>query len=176
MAYFRLMRPVNDMRAAAREPFVAAAVDGPSRSARVAQQAWNEATMMPDYDKWGKVFQLYATENATGRKPASRASPAKPAGARPSVHLVSSRSEITSASSDERPKDPAAREASPTEEKGKSASSRQAAPVHPKVLDRHLQASLGRHLRAAFDDVAKAPIPDRFLKLLQELEDKEGKR
>jgi hypothetical protein len=33
-----------------------------------------------------------------------------------------------------------------------------------------LQAHIGRHLRAAFDEVAREPIPDRLLQLLKDLE------
>lgn len=33
-----------------------------------------------------------------------------------------------------------------------------------------LQAYIGRQLRAVFDDVAKQPVPDRFLDLMKRLE------
>lgn len=33
-----------------------------------------------------------------------------------------------------------------------------------------LQAHIGRHLRAVFDEVAREPIPDRLLQLLKDLE------
>ncbi len=45
--------------------------------------------------------------------------------------------------------------------------------VHPKLIDRKLQAALGRHLRGMFDDVARSPVPDKFLELLKNLETKE---
>lgn len=48
--------------------------------------------------------------------------------------------------------------------------------VHPRIMDRHMQSELGRHLRAMFDDVASSPVPDKFLKLLQDLESKEKQR
>ena len=35
-----------------------------------------------------------------------------------------------------------------------------------------MQAFIGRQLRAVFDDVAKQPIPDRFIELMQQLERK----
>ena len=35
-----------------------------------------------------------------------------------------------------------------------------------------VQAYIGRQLRAVYDDVAKQPIPDRFLALMQQLEAK----
>lgn len=59
---------------------------------------------------------------------------------------------------------------------GDQAPARVAGKVHPKILDRQMQSALGRHLRAVFDDVANAPVPDKFMKLLQELEDKEKQR
>ena len=37
-------------------------------------------------------------------------------------------------------------------------------------LEPNLQAHIGRHVRAAFDEVAKEPIPDHLLQLLKELE------
>jgi len=44
------------------------------------------------------------------------------------------------------------------------------------MLDRSLQAQLGRQLRAIFSDVAQEPVPDRFVKLLEALEDREKRR
>lgn len=44
------------------------------------------------------------------------------------------------------------------------------------MLDRSLQAQLGRQLRAIFSDVASEPVPGRFIKLLEELEAKEKRR
>jgi hypothetical protein len=42
-----------------------------------------------------------------------------------------------------------------------------------KGMSRHLQAHIGRHLRAAFDEVAREPIPDRLVQLLKHL-DRDG--
>jgi hypothetical protein len=39
-----------------------------------------------------------------------------------------------------------------------------------KGMAPELQAHIGRHLRAVFDEVAREPVPDRFLQLLKELE------
>jgi hypothetical protein len=39
-------------------------------------------------------------------------------------------------------------------------------------LESDIQAHLGRQLRAMYDEVAAQPVPDRFLKLLQQLEKK----
>jgi hypothetical protein len=44
------------------------------------------------------------------------------------------------------------------------------------MLDRSLQAQLGRQLRAIFSDVALEPVPDRFIKLLEALEAREKRR
>lgn len=41
------------------------------------------------------------------------------------------------------------------------------------TLDPKIQEALGRSLKAHYDDLVKAPIPDRFLVLLAELEAKE---
>ena len=35
-----------------------------------------------------------------------------------------------------------------------------------------MQSFIGRQLRAVFDDVAKQPVPDRFLELMKQLEAK----
>ena len=37
-------------------------------------------------------------------------------------------------------------------------------------LDARLQAQIGQKLKAMFDEVAKAPIPDKFLELLSKLD------
>jgi hypothetical protein len=37
-------------------------------------------------------------------------------------------------------------------------------------LSPNLQAHIGRHVRAAFDEVAREPIPDNLLRLLKDLE------
>jgi hypothetical protein len=44
------------------------------------------------------------------------------------------------------------------------------------MLDRSLQAQLGRQLRAIFADIASEPVPERFIKLLEALEAKEERR
>jgi hypothetical protein len=41
------------------------------------------------------------------------------------------------------------------------------------VLDPRVQESIGRSLKAHYDDLINAPIPDRFLVLLAQLEAKE---
>ena len=42
------------------------------------------------------------------------------------------------------------------------------------ILGGDLQAHIGRQLRAVYDEVASEAVPDRFLKLLEELERKEA--
>jgi hypothetical protein len=41
------------------------------------------------------------------------------------------------------------------------------------ILGGDLQAHIGRQLRAVYDEVANEAVPDRFLKLIEELERKE---
>jgi hypothetical protein len=56
---------------------------------------------------------------------------------------------------------------------------RQASDLHNTsrgMLDRTLQAQLGRQLRAIFSDVAEEPVPERFIRLLEALEDREKPR
>jgi hypothetical protein len=43
----------------------------------------------------------------------------------------------------------------------------------PPILDEMLQKKLGEAIQAHYDDIVKAPVPDRFLALLAELEAKE---
>ncbi|MDX2201838.1 MAG: NepR family anti-sigma factor [Hyphomicrobiaceae bacterium] len=44
------------------------------------------------------------------------------------------------------------------------------------MLDRAQQARIGQMLRSAFSDVAEAPVPDRFVELLEALQTKESSR
>lgn len=44
------------------------------------------------------------------------------------------------------------------------------------MLDRALQARIGILLRCTFSDVAEAPVPERFARLLEALEKKENSR
>ncbi|MCW6507046.1 NepR family anti-sigma factor [Lichenifustis flavocetrariae] len=46
--------------------------------------------------------------------------------------------------------------------------------VAPKPVSSDMQQFIGRQLRAVFDDVAKQPVPDRFLELMKQLEQKTG--
>jgi hypothetical protein len=41
------------------------------------------------------------------------------------------------------------------------------------MVDRSLQAQIGRQLRAIFADIAQEPVPERFIKLLEALEARE---
>ena len=41
-------------------------------------------------------------------------------------------------------------------------------------LDPELQAHIGRHLKASYDDILSQDVPDRFVDLLKMLEAKEG--
>jgi len=50
-------------------------------------------------------------------------------------------------------------------------------PVPPvPTLEADLQAHIGRQLRAVYDEVVSESVPERFLKLLEELEKKETER
>jgi Anti-sigma factor NepR len=44
------------------------------------------------------------------------------------------------------------------------------------ALDQKVQDAIGRSLKAHYDDLVHAPVPDRLLALLAELEAKEGER
>lgn len=41
-------------------------------------------------------------------------------------------------------------------------------------MDTELQAHIGRHLKAAYEDILSQSVPDRFLQLLEELESSEN--
>ncbi len=41
-------------------------------------------------------------------------------------------------------------------------------------IDSELQAHIGRHLKASYDDILSQSVPDRFLDLLSQLEAKTG--
>lgn len=44
---------------------------------------------------------------------------------------------------------------------------------HPCVMTAKVQEAIGRALKSHYDDLVSAPVPDRFLVLLAELEAKE---
>jgi hypothetical protein len=46
----------------------------------------------------------------------------------------------------------------------------------PGMIDRSLQAQLGRQLRAIFDGIEEEPVPERFVRLLEALEAREKQR
>jgi len=52
--------------------------------------------------------------------------------------------------------------------------SRTATPVQGAILEAELQAHIGRQLRAVYDEVVNEAVPDRFLRLLEELERKKA--
>jgi len=41
-------------------------------------------------------------------------------------------------------------------------------------LDPELQGHIGRHLKAAYEDILTQPVPDRFLQLLEQLQEQES--
>ena len=50
-----------------------------------------------------------------------------------------------------------------------------AAPRAPGRLGRDVQAKIGNQLRALYDDIVQEGVPDRFVELLQRLDDKAEK-
>lgn len=48
----------------------------------------------------------------------------------------------------------------------------EAEPVDGRLIDRQIQAAIGRQLRMMYNDVASEPVPDKFLKLLDQLASK----
>lgn len=40
-------------------------------------------------------------------------------------------------------------------------------------IDSELQAHIGRHLKAAYEDILNQPVPDRFRELLEQLGERE---
>jgi hypothetical protein len=49
-------------------------------------------------------------------------------------------------------------------------------PTPDAMLEAELQAQIGRQLRAVYDEVVNEAVPDRFLRLLEELERKQTER
>ena len=45
--------------------------------------------------------------------------------------------------------------------------------ARPRKLDKSAQSAIGTRLRAYYDEVAREEIPDRFVELLKQLENKE---
>ncbi len=43
-------------------------------------------------------------------------------------------------------------------------------------IDPRVQREIGKHLRAHYDDVVKEPVPDKFIELLQQLEQSVAKK
>ena len=43
-------------------------------------------------------------------------------------------------------------------------------------VDKRIQGEIGKQLRAVYEDVVKEPVPDRFLELLQKLEQSTGSK
>ena len=59
----------------------------------------------------------------------------------------------------------------PVAENGGAATSGKASGTGPNSgLSPNLQAHIGRHVRAVFDEVAREPIPEHLLRLLKDLE------
>lgn len=120
--------------------------------------------MTPEYETWGQVLQFSIPEASTDPSGAvdsdggcSRHMPRR----RPVGALSPAVEEPVT---DDRPPATPAIEGVPEPSPDR------------RLLDRHLQAALGRHLRTMFDDIANEPVPDRFRALLDALESKEKDR
>jgi hypothetical protein len=59
-------------------------------------------------------------------------------------------------------------------DKGKDKSNGKS-PAKRPTLDHTIQAHIGRKLRAVYDEVAAAPVPDRIVELLAKLEESQRK-
>ena len=51
-----------------------------------------------------------------------------------------------------------------------AATNNEEGPVESKMSDEVVPAAIGQKLRKLYDDVANAPVPDRFMQLLAKLE------
>ncbi len=51
-----------------------------------------------------------------------------------------------------------------------AATNNEAGPVEIKMSDEVVPAAIGQKLRELYDDVANAPVPERFMQLLEQLE------
>jgi hypothetical protein len=60
----------------------------------------------------------------------------------------------------------------PTAAKGSAAGERSRV-LAPRGLDSRSQEAIGRALKAHYDDLLRAPVPDKFMELLDRLEAKE---
>jgi hypothetical protein len=54
--------------------------------------------------------------------------------------------------------------------------SQQPAKKPAKTADPSVQKAIGNRLRAYYDSVAQEPVPDRFIELLKQLDEKEPRR
>jgi len=70
-------------------------------------------------------------------------------------------------------KSPNAGERQRTKEQG--ASNMQQGKQGAPAMDAELQAHIGRHLKAAYEDILNQPVPDRFHQLLEALDKREAK-
>lgn len=46
--------------------------------------------------------------------------------------------------------------------------------TEPRPVSHDMQQFIGRQLRAVYDDVVQQPVPDRFLELMKQLDNKTG--
>ena len=60
------------------------------------------------------------------------------------------------------------------EQRGNMQNQSESGPSEGEGLDARLQAQIGQKLKLMFDEVAKAPVPDKFLNLLSKLDGQEN--
>lgn len=118
--------------------------------------------MTPESETWGQVLQFSLPERAEAASTSDGDEPRR-AGRR---YLLEAdvEAQVTTDNADE----PAGSVEARAQASGDGAGRR--------LLDRQMQAALGRQLRAMYDDIASEPVPARFLELLDALESKEKDR
>lgn len=118
--------------------------------------------MTPEYETWGQVLQFSLPDRAEAASTSGDVSPRRAEYRR--LPEADVEAQVTTDNADE----PAASAEERPDTSGEGAGRR--------LLDRQMQAALGRQLRAMYDDIASEPVPTRFLELLDALESKEKDR
>jgi len=63
-----------------------------------------------------------------------------------------------------------------TNQKTESGSARASRKRVPHAVDDPIQQTIGKHLKAVFDEVVRQPVPERVTLLLQRLEEQERQK
>lgn len=120
--------------------------------------------MTPEHEGWGQVLQ-FAIPEASASHLAAMASHEEH---RPEQGLSRADAAATSTPMTDNPIE--------TREAPQSATTAAADAAHRRLVDRRAQTSLGLHLRAMYDGIAKEPVPDKLLALIDTLASKERER